>query len=56
MAEPKLRFKQSDGSSYPTWEEVALGSVVSDNLDPVPTPKEGYWIRLMLTGRIYQSA
>lgn len=42
MAEPKYRFKRNDGSSYPAWKEMPLGTLVSDNLDPVPTPREGY--------------
>ena len=42
MEEPKVRFKKDDGSSYPTWKEMPLGILVSDNLDPVPTPREGY--------------
>ena len=42
MVEPRLRFKQANGSNYPKWSEMPLGSIVSDNLDPVPTPKEGY--------------
>lgn len=41
MAEPKLRFRRDDGN-YPDWKEYPLGKLVSDNLDPVPTPKEGY--------------
>ena len=40
MAEPKLRFKQNDGNAYPSWQEYSLGELVSDNLDPVPTPRE----------------
>ena len=42
MAEPRVRFKRNDGSSYPEWKEMPLGELVSDNLDPVPTPKNGY--------------
>ena len=42
MAEPKYRFKRNDGGSYPAWKEMPLGTLVSDNLDPVPTPREGY--------------
>ena len=42
MTEPKIRFKQENGSPYPAWEELSLGTIISDNLDPVPTPKEGY--------------
>ena len=42
MAEPRVRFKRDDGSSYPAWKEVPLGTLITDNLDPVPTPKEGY--------------
>ncbi len=42
MAEPKLRFRQDDGSNYPAWKEMPLSALISDNLDPVPTPKEGY--------------
>ena len=42
MAEPKVRFRQKDGSSYPAWKELPLGALVTENLDPVPTPKEGY--------------
>lgn len=42
MAEPKYRFKRNDGSSYPAWKEMPLGTLVSENLDPVPTPREGY--------------
>lgn len=42
MVVPKIRFKRDDGSDYPAWQEYALGTVVTDNQDPVPTPKEGY--------------
>lgn len=42
MTEPQLRFKQENGSSYPSWNELPLGKLVTDNLDPVPTPREGY--------------
>lgn len=42
MAEPILRFTRDDGGSYPAWEEKPLGTLVSDNMEPVPTPKEGY--------------
>ena len=42
MAEPRVRFKRDDGSSYPEWREMPLGELVSDNLDPVPTPRNGY--------------
>ena len=42
MAEPRLRFKKDDGSEYESWIEKPLGTLVSDNQDPVPTPREGY--------------
>ena len=29
MAEPKIRFRQEDGSSYPAWQEVTLGNIAS---------------------------
>ena len=29
MAEPKIRFKRDDGSSYPEWQEVALGDIAT---------------------------
>ena len=29
MAEPKIRFKQNDGGTYPAWKEVRLGDVAS---------------------------
>lgn len=42
MTEPKLRFKRDNGSNYPAWNEAPLGTLITDNLDPVPTPREGY--------------
>ena len=42
MTEPNLRFKHENGSNYPSWNEIPLGELVTDNLDPVPTPREGY--------------
>ena len=29
MAEPKVRFRQDDGSSYPEWKEVTLGDIAT---------------------------
>lgn len=29
MAEPRVRFKRDDGSSYPDWNEVVLGDIAS---------------------------
>ena len=29
MAEPKVRFKKDDGSSYPAWNDVALGDIAT---------------------------
>ena len=29
MAEPKVRFKQDDGSNYPAWTQVALGDIAT---------------------------
>ena len=42
MAEPKIRFKRDDGSIYPEWCDMPLNALVTENLDPVPTPKGGY--------------
>lgn len=42
MTEPKTRFKKNDGSNYPAWIEAPLGTLITENLDPVPTPREGY--------------
>ena len=42
MAEPKIRFKRDEGSSYPEWCDMPLNALVTENLDPVPTPKGGY--------------
>lgn len=34
MAEPKVRFKKDDGSSYPAWEEYALDDILMERNEP----------------------
>lgn len=34
MAEPKLRFKKDDGSSYPAWKEYALDDILTERNEP----------------------
>lgn len=34
MAEPKVRFKRDDGSSYPAWQEFALDDILTERNEP----------------------
>ena len=34
MAEPIVRFKRDDGSSYPAWKEYALDDILSERNEP----------------------
>ena len=34
MAEPKVRFKRDDGSSYPAWQEYALEDILTERNEP----------------------
>lgn len=34
MAEPSLRFKRDDGSSYPEWKEYALADIMTERNEP----------------------
>ena len=34
MAEPRLRFKRDDGSSYPAWKEYALADIMTERNEP----------------------
>lgn len=43
MAEPKVRFKKDDGSSYPDWETVTIGDILDKQSVPVNVKKEAYY-------------
>lgn len=42
MANPIIRFKKDDGTSFPDWEEKELGQVLIEDLYPVPNPEGAY--------------
>lgn len=43
MAEPKVRFKKDDGSSYPAWRTVTIGEILEKQSIPVNVEKEAFY-------------
>lgn len=43
MAEPKVRFKNEDGSNYPAWRTVTIGEILEKQSIPVSVEKETFY-------------
>ena len=43
MADPKVRFRQGDGSSYPAWRTVTIGEILDKESIPVSVKKEALY-------------
>ena len=40
MADPKVRFRQNDGSNYPAWRTVTIGEILEKESVPISVKKD----------------